>query len=293
MTHHPGFRSATGESEFLAAYDAVLAQWPVPVRPIEVASVYGRTHINVCGPPDAPPLFLLHSGGATSTVWSANVAELSQAHQVYAVDIIGGPGRSVRDGRPLRTPADLVTWMDGLFDSVGAEKAYLAGHSYGSWIALTYALHAPRRVTKLALLDPTSCFAGLSPSYLWHGVPALLFASGARMRSLIEWETRYAPVVDPKWLEMISLGADTFHGEIVWPRRPSEASLRAWTVPTLVLLAEKARCHRIATVAANAERLMPHVTTEVLPDVAHHSMPGRHADRLNRALLKFFGLVSI
>ncbi|OLB65670.1 MAG: hypothetical protein AUI10_05680 [Actinobacteria bacterium 13_2_20CM_2_72_6] len=50
--------------DFLAAYDALLRRWPVPVEPVEVPSAYGTTRVNVCGPVDGEPLVLLHGGGA-------------------------------------------------------------------------------------------------------------------------------------------------------------------------------------------------------------------------------------
>jgi pimeloyl-ACP methyl ester carboxylesterase len=80
------------DAEFYRAYDALLARWPVPVEPVDVASVYGTTRVNVCGPADGEPLVLLHGGGATSTVWSGVVGELSllaeqsRCHDVRRVD---------------------------------------------------------------------------------------------------------------------------------------------------------------------------------------------------------------
>src|SRR5947209_7960122 len=101
--------------DFSTAYDAVLAKWPVPVEPVEVGSAYGTTHVNVCGPPDATPLVLLHSGGATSTVWFDNVGDLARDHRVYAVDQINDAGRSVPGGRPVRSRDDLMAWLDAVF----------------------------------------------------------------------------------------------------------------------------------------------------------------------------------
>jgi pimeloyl-ACP methyl ester carboxylesterase len=46
-----------------------------------------------------------------------------------------------------------------VLDGLGVELPELVGHSYGAWIALTYALQRPARVGKLTLLDPTMCFA--------------------------------------------------------------------------------------------------------------------------------------
>src|SRR2546423_3023605 len=97
--------------DFFEAYDAVLARWPIAVETVDLRSAYGTTRVNACGPAGAPPLVLLPGGGATSTVWVANVAALAARHRAYAVDLVGDAGRSVADGRPVRTPADLVDWL--------------------------------------------------------------------------------------------------------------------------------------------------------------------------------------
>ncbi len=271
---------------FLAAYDAMLARWPVAVDTIDVPSVYGTTRVNACGPHEAPALVLLHSGGATSTVWFANVGELSRARRVYAVDLIGDPGRSVNDGQRLRTASDLMSWLDGVFDHLGLGQADLCGHSYGGWIALSYTLHAPQRVRRLALLDPTKCFAGLRPSYLLHAAPLLVRPSAARLRAFLAWETGGFPL-DPGWLDVAALGAEFPSSKVVMPRRPDPARLRASTVPTLVLLAGESRAHDIRRVETNARRMLPVLASAVLPGVSHHSTPTAHPGELNRRLLEF------
>ena len=158
------FRSEELAEAFVSAYDAMLGRWPLAVKSLDVGGEYGTTHVQACGPPDGKPLVLLHGGGCTSTVWFANAGVLGRAHRVYAVDQIGDAGKSVADGRPVRRAEDFMGWLDGLLDQLGLEAAAFCGHSYGAWLALSYALHSPGRVTKLALLDPTT--RTLGPVYL-------------------------------------------------------------------------------------------------------------------------------
>jgi hypothetical protein len=40
----PRFRSAKGEAQYVAAYDASMGLWPVPCEMIDVTTRYGRTH---------------------------------------------------------------------------------------------------------------------------------------------------------------------------------------------------------------------------------------------------------
>jgi pimeloyl-ACP methyl ester carboxylesterase len=282
----PAVNTGQGPAEYFAAYDAVLTQWPVAVESVDLQSPYGTTHVQICGPRDGTPLVLLHGGGATSTVWFANAGELSQTHRVYAVDIIGNAGRSVNNGRPVDTLAGLMDWLDGLFSGLNLDSANLCGHSYGGWLALNYALHAPHRVHRLALLDPTDCFTGLRPGYRLRAVPLFARPSAARMRTFINWETAGRPV-DPAWLTLMCLGVEFLRAKIVIPRHPAPDQLRASTVPTLLLLAENSRAHDIHKVSANARSLMPHIVTAVLPAVSHHTIPAGNPAHLNRRLGEF------
>src|SRR3954454_8637845 len=131
MTKVATFASPERATAFFRAYDRVLARWPVPVEPVDVPSTYGVTRVLVAGPRDAPPLVLLPGGGATATVWFANIAALTASRRVFAVDRLGDNGRSVHNGQPLRAVEDLMSWLDGVFDHCGLASAALGGHSYG------------------------------------------------------------------------------------------------------------------------------------------------------------------
>ncbi|MFI6946263.1 alpha/beta fold hydrolase [Streptomyces sp. NPDC050422] len=290
MTSSP--RPATGDAAFLAAYDEVItAKWPAGTAQTDIPTPYGTTHLNSYGPKDAPPLLLLPGGGSTSTVWYAQAVELGRSHRVHAVDLVGEPGRSVageRGTRAIRTVDDLNAWLDAVLNGLGAESTALCGHSYGGWIALQYALHAPHRVHKLVLVDPTGCFSGFRPGYLLHALPMLLRPSPARTRAFLAWETGGA-ALDPAWLRLREAAAGFPAARPVTGPRPSPEALRVLDVPALILLAEHSRAHDAARVAATARRLLPHAETIVLPSVSHHALPLHEptAAELNRELAQF------
>ncbi|WP_063795934.1 alpha/beta fold hydrolase [Streptacidiphilus griseoplanus] len=282
------FRTAEAAAAFSAAYDAALAQWPVTPEALDLPGDLGTTRVHRCGPADGPPLVLLPGGGATSAVWAANVRALARTHRIHALDLMGDVGRSVHDGRALRGACDLVHWLDQVLDRLGLDRTHLCGHSYGAWIALRYALHAPARIGGLALLEPTACFTGLRPGYLLHALP-LLRPTAERLRAFYRWETRGAEL-EPTWLELAARGAEDFRRtKVVMMRRPRAAELRTLTAPTLVLTAERSRAHDIGRLAAQVRRLLPHAESAVLPDTSHHSVPLRHPGELDGRLLDFLG----
>ncbi|MFF3912387.1 alpha/beta fold hydrolase [Streptomyces sp. NPDC001852] len=273
---------------FRVAYDRLLAAWPAEREALTVATPFGDTRVNTCGPRDAPPLLLLPGGGgATSLSWYAQVAELARVRRVYAVDVIGAPGLSVPAGdRHPRAVADLTLWLDAVLDGLGAASADLGGHSYGGWIALHHALRAPARTRRLFLLDPTQCFAGYKAAYLFHALPMLLRPTPRRVRAFLEWESGGAPV-DPDWLALQEAAAGFPVAKPVTGPRPAPEALRALDARVLLLVAANSRTHDPREVAARAEALLPHVETVVLPDVSHHALPQAAPAALARRLTEF------
>lgn len=276
------FPTAESAEAFATAYDAVLARWPVEVEPLDVPSQFGTTRLHVCGPPDATPLVLLHGAGVTSATWFANAEALSRDHRVYAIDRLGDAGRSVPDGRAISSLADLLAWLDEVLDHLDLEEVQLCGHSYGAWIATHFALHSIR-VRRLALLDPTGCFARWKPGYLLRAVP-LLRPTPERTRDFVMWETGGVGV-DPGVLELQARAALFRGSKVIVRPNPRPEQL---TVPTLVLAAENSRAHDIRRLIAAARRLVPNVETAVVGGVSHHAMPMANADELNRRLVRFF-----
>ncbi|WP_051812743.1 alpha/beta fold hydrolase [Streptomyces sp. NRRL S-340] len=275
-----------GVPDFSEAYDAVLRRWPVEVLGRQVPSAYGSTRVHVCGPEDGTPLVLLPGGGATSMAWFAAVGHLARTHRVHALDLMGDIGRSVHDGAPLRGAADLTAWLDEVLGELGLDGVRMCGHSYGAWIALMYGLHAPHRVRRLALLDPTGCFAGLGARYLVRALPMLLRPTPERIRAFHRWETGGDPQ-DPVWGAFLESTATARRSKAVAMRRPAARDLRAFTVPTLVLLAERSRAHDVRRVAGRARSLLPAATVGILPGASHHSLPTERPDELGRVLGEF------
>jgi pimeloyl-ACP methyl ester carboxylesterase len=271
---------------FRVAYDKVLAKWPAEREALTVATPFGDTRVNTCGPRDAPPLLLLPGGGgATSVSWYAQVAGLARVRRVHAVDVMGAPGLSVPAGdRHPRTVADLTLWLDAVLDGLGVASADLGGHSYGGWIALHHALRAPARTRRLFLLDPTQCFAGYKAAYLLRALPMLLRPTPSRVRTFLEWEAgmgappaRAKPRVgeppDPDWLALQEAAAGFPAAKPVTGPRPAPEALRALDARVLLLVAANSRTHAPRAVADRARALLPHVETAVLPEVSHHALP--------------------
>lgn len=85
------------------------------------------------------PIFFLHGLAGNTKTWTRLVGHLPDYLDVYLVDLIG---HGLSDAPEIRYT--LGVQMDALKEILKKEKIdspYLFGHSYGGWIAATYALH--------------------------------------------------------------------------------------------------------------------------------------------------------
>lgn len=260
---------------FQDAYDALLARWDVPVEQLELADEFGTTHVNACGPADGPPVVLLPGHGATSPVWFTIAPRLAERYRVYAIDLIVDAGRSTNSARTPKTPADLHTWLSNTFDGLGIGRAVLCGHSYGAWIALTYAIEHPERIERLALLDPTDCYLGLRAPYILRALPSLLRPSRKRTVSFLRWETQGLPM-DPQVLELAGLAAEQPSTPFVRTKRPTDDQLR--DLAPLVFVAAHSKSHNAARLIGRVNTLSPAATVVQLETATHHSLPSLHAE---------------
>ncbi len=127
-----------------------------------------RIHYRVAGPPDAPPLVLVHGYSASSVWWRRNIAGLAAQRRVYALDLAGF-GRSWPKRRfAVRTAADDIrAWMRAM----GLEQADFCGHSMGGHICMHLAATYPKRVRRLVLVDASGLpFHVRVPQLAWRGL---------------------------------------------------------------------------------------------------------------------------
>ncbi|MEU0133080.1 alpha/beta hydrolase [Streptomyces sp. NPDC006296] len=268
---------------FDLAYDELRARWPRSTQERDVVTPFGRTRVHVYGPADGVPLVMLPGGSATGLVWFANAPALGERYRIHAVDLLGDAGRTERRGAPLRSADDLTAWLDALLDGLGLDRTHLCGHSYGAWLAVRYALCAPQRIDRLALVDPTQVFAGFHPRYLLRALPMLIRPSEARARAFLAWETAGVHP-DETWQRLYALAGTVPGRKIVAGGRPRTGGLR---MPVLVLLAEHSRAHHAVKVAERARRTLPHAEVALLPGTTHHSLPLTDPEQLNDRLRDF------
>lgn len=245
------------------------------------------------------PLVLISGLGYPMRQWQKMVPYLTEYFQVITFDN-RGVGQSDKPAGPY-TAQMLAADTIGLMDMLGIEKAVIAGHSMGGFIAQALALDFPQRVDKLVLCSTN--FGGP------HHVPVTpeamkvltdvtsdaltRFKNGLGVSTAPGWADANPEMIEEwvKWrvanpIEPAPYQAQLAIGLGLLPEAAAfENKLPSISVPTLILFG----AHDKVVPAANADLLakqLPGSVIRILPD-AGHFFPIEVPEAASRAIIEF------
>ena len=154
------YRSRQAGLRIRDTYDKLLKEWGCEVKERDISVSYGTTHVIECGDENSAPLVLFHGVGDDSALmWIYNAEYLGRYFHVYAIDTIGGPGKSVPNENYNKTFDD-IKWIDEVLDGLGISKAYFAGVSHGSYLVQAYTVSRSDRVIKGVCISGSAAVGG-------------------------------------------------------------------------------------------------------------------------------------
>ncbi len=142
----------------MAAYDAQLAAWPIPVTRRTIGTSLGETFVIEFGDPAAEALILLHGSASNSATWGFDAPVFASRFHCFAVDLPGETGRST-GVRPPYDGTEYTAWLADVLDALGIDRARFCGLSLGGWATLRFAAALPERIVAAALLAPGGVIA--------------------------------------------------------------------------------------------------------------------------------------
>lgn len=124
------------------------------------------------GEPGNPVVVLTHGFPELAYSWRHQIPVLAAAgYHVLAPDQRGYGGSSRPDGIDAYNIVELTADIAGLLDDVGAERAVLIGHDWGSPVATNFPLFFPERVSAVAALSvPPVPRASGPPTQIWRRI---------------------------------------------------------------------------------------------------------------------------
>ena len=259
------YHSPAGAQAVMALYDNALAHWPIPFETRQIPTRYGKTFVLTCGNPAGAPLVLLQGAGTNSAIWAGDVAEYGRQHRVYAIDLLGEPGKSAPNRPAWDSPA-YGDWLAEVLAALDLVQVTLLGISQGGWTALQLAVSRPGRVARLVLLCP----GGIVPdrlSFVLRAVPLSLLGSWGTRRLV---RLLYGDQPVPEGVEEILVVVTrSFKARMGVLPLFSDAELQQLTMPTLLLAGTKDALRDSARIAARLAQHLPQLTVTLLPGAGH------------------------
>jgi len=226
------------------------------------------------GPPDAPPIVLLHGAILSRTMWRPLVALLRDRYRCISLDL---PGHGTRAGEPFTMDAAVASVSETIDREAGG-RAVLVGLSLGGYVAMAVAGASPARVRGLVVAGAT-----LDPRGLWA---VAFIAFGLALRILPEPLVRGVDVLLMRRLygrsvvdEVLAGGYFARGGGIAVTRLAGgryRARLRAYGGPILIINGDR------DFVFSRTERRfvagVPRLTRLELPGASHLSTLDRPAE---------------
>ena len=123
------------------------------------------------GKQGAPPLVLIHGGGAGADSvgnWASTIPAFARHFRVLALDMVGFGGSGKPDPAGFEySQAARVAHLRAFLDALKIERAAFIGNSMGGCTALGLAVESPQRVSRLVLMGSaglnTTLHADLMP----------------------------------------------------------------------------------------------------------------------------------
>lgn len=284
------WNSAASEDRFLAAYDRAFEDLPDPAETLDIRTDYGVVCVyRFAGTGTSThPLLLLPGRSSATPVWAANLPGLLTIGDVYTVDLLGEPGRSIQE-RPITSDKDQATWLDQTLAALPTDKVHLVGLSIGGWTAANLALHDSTHLATLTLIDPAQTFADIPWGTAIRALPAAVPWLPKSWRDSFDSYTAGGAVVqDVPVADMIEAGMQGYSLKLPQPTRFTDEQLATLDVPVLAIIAGRSVMHDAQEAVSTAERTLPDGSVRLYPD-ASHAVNGEYPERLRDDIADFVG----
>lgn len=285
------FRSEEQRENYFKEYDKALAQLDTPHIEEYVDTSYGSTHVIHCGRGIGGKIVMLHCMGFTALSWYKNLKELSEHFDIYCIDIIGEPNKTLGNTTNI-TFDDYMKWLLQVLDGLNIERVNIVGWSFGGFLATGFAINHPERVEKICALSPAATVAKLNFQFYLKLFPALFSGKDKRINSFLKWASGNDEIdyKNPAFA-MFSEGMKSFKGWATGNKLYvySDNDFKKMKMPYLLILGSSDPIYKknaVNQIVKNISALNKNIKAETIDGA--HGFPIQKAKEVNQRLIAFF-----
>ena len=277
------YKSQEGREKSLELYDRQLLKLRKQFRDIYVGTSFGRTHIVETGNVEGTPLLVFHGGNSTSAYNLLMCQFLLEDFHIYAVDIIGHPGKS--DGVCLSYRGyDYGKWASEVIDKLGYDSIACFGGSFGGGVLAKLICVAKEKVEKAVLVVPAGISNALPFSSIKMMIPLIQYRITKKRKYLIStalYMALHEDVLDDDTIDILKDSFDNVKTKVGMPTNVEEQKLSGYNSPTFVIASEKDCLFPAEKVLTRAKRIFINCRTYELKGSGHmHVLPQNVKDMI-------------
>ena len=233
-----------------------------------------------------PPILFTHGFAGTSRIWRHQANALATSNEIIRWDM-RGHGQTKSPAKPDAYSVDeTVDDMAALLDHLGHDRAIIAGHSLGGYMALAFLLKYPERVDALLVVATGPGYKSDAPRDEWNmmanGLAQRLEKNGLTELLALDREMDLADHASAPKLAMAARGL------LVQRDSGIIDSLPSIQIPTLIVVGEKDRGY--VSPSRYMAKKIPNARLVTIPN-AGHAVNVHQTDDFNTAAREFLGQI--
>jgi len=222
---------------------AIAARMNTTFTERDIDTSFARTRVVEGGNREAPPLVVLHGGGANSYLALGFVHGQLDAFHVYGIDTPGQPGGSEEVFIDPRGN-DNGHWLAEVMDGLELPSARFLSISWGGFLLQRLAAVAPERIEKAAMLVPAGVinppFIPMLRDFLIPRTLSRLTGRPANLDRL--FKALFTDLDDPEAREFFAIFFTDCNADVRPMKRATPEEMAGFTAPKLIIGADEDIC---------------------------------------------------
>lgn len=263
------YKTKEGKKKCLELYNRQLEKLGNPYEDIYVNTSFGKTHLVRTGNKVGKPLLVFHGGNSSSAYNLLLCKFLLDDFNIYAVDIIGHPGKSDEVSLSSRGYS-YGKWASEVIDKLGFKKMRCFGGSFGGGVLAKLMCVSPEKVERCVLEVPSGINNAFPISSAKMMIPLIRYIITKNEDFIIKtaiYMTNGEDIIDEDTREILKDSFNNVKTKVAMPSNVDKKRMQNFKSPAFILAGEYDCLFPAKKVLKRAK--------EIISDVRLYELKGR------------------